>query len=125
MNRFGLCVGGNFLDCFQITDIASVRRNNGTQDFAGVAVAPPLRVPPVDRRGVLKSRVMPMNSNSVLDEESDQAVFEAVTDEEIICLWRSIKGRGISENEAWKAVVIGLALDGAFAKSKPFMQIEQ
>ncbi|HEY7221741.1 MAG TPA: hypothetical protein VH985_25440, partial [Candidatus Binatia bacterium] len=31
-----------------------------------------------------------------------------------------IKGRGISENEAWKAVVIGLALDAAFARSKAF-----
>lgn len=68
---------------------------------------------------------MPMDTHSALDEEGDQEVFASVTDEEIICLWRSIKGRGISENEAWKAVVIGLALDGAFAKSKPFMQIEQ
>jgi hypothetical protein len=66
-----------------------------------------------------------MNTNSVLDEESNQEVFETVTDEEIIYLWRSIKGRGISENEAWKAVVTGLALDSAFAKSKPYMPVEQ
>jgi hypothetical protein len=68
--------------------------------------------------------MMPMNINSVLDEDLDQEVFESVTDEEIIYLWRSIKGCAISENEAWQAVVTGLALDFAFAKSKPFVQIE-
>ena len=68
---------------------------------------------------------MPMNTHSALDEEGDQEVFANVTDEEIICLWRSIKGRDISEKEAWKAVLIGIALDGAFAKSKLFMQVEQ
>ena len=66
-----------------------------------------------------------MNIHLVLDKDCDQEVFESVTDEEIIYLWRSIKERGISENEAWKAVVIGLALDAAFARRKPFMQIDQ
>ena len=68
---------------------------------------------------------MPMNTNSVLDEESGREVFESVTDEEILYLWRSIKGRSISENDAWNAVMAGLALDVAFAKGKPPMQIEQ
>ena len=66
-----------------------------------------------------------MNIDSVLDEDRDHEVFEIVTDEEIICLWRSIKGACISENDAWKAVVAGLALDVAFAKSKPCMPVEQ
>jgi hypothetical protein len=43
-----------------------------------------------------------MNTNSVLDEESDREVFEGVTDEEILYLWRSIKGRTISENKHGK-----------------------
>jgi len=73
---------------------------------------------------IWKSRKMPMNTNSVLVEEHDREDFESVTEEEIIYLWRSIKGRGISENEAWDAVVAGLALDVAFAKRKPSMQIE-
>ncbi len=60
-----------------------------------------------------------MNTNSVLDEESEQEVFGSVTGEEVLYLWRSIKGRGISEDEAWNAVVTGLALDVAFAKGKP------
>ena len=68
---------------------------------------------------------MPMNTNSVLDEESGREVFESVTDEEILYLWRSIKGRSISENDAWNAVMAGLALDVAFANGKPPMQIEQ
>jgi hypothetical protein len=65
-----------------------------------------------------------MNTNSVLGEEDDREDFESVTEEEIIYLWRSIKGRGISENEAWNAIVAGFALDVAFAKRKPSMQIE-
>ncbi len=69
--------------------------------------------------------MMPMNTNSVLDEQREREIFESVTDEEILYLWRSIKGRRISENEAWNAVRAGLALDVAFANGKPPMQIEQ
>jgi len=65
---------------------------------------------------------MPMDS--VLDEEREQELFDSVTEEEIIYLWRSIKGRGISENEAWNVVLTGFALDMAFAKSKTCKQIE-
>jgi hypothetical protein len=61
---------------------------------------------------------------SVLDQESNQDLFERVTEEEIIYLWRSIKGRGISESEAWNAVVTGLALDVAFGKNKADMQVQ-
>ncbi|TMA98171.1 MAG: hypothetical protein E6J74_02130 [Deltaproteobacteria bacterium] len=68
--------------------------------------------------------MMPMNTNSILDKEYDQDLFESVTEEEIIYLWRSIKGRGISEDEAWHAVVTGLALDMAFAKTKACKQTE-
>lgn len=75
-------------------------------------------------RGGSKPKMMPMNTNSVLDKERDQDLFESVTEEEIIYLWRSIKGRGISEDEAWHAVVTGLALDMAFAKTKTCKQIE-
>jgi len=68
--------------------------------------------------------MMPMNTNSILDKEYDQDLFESVTEEEIIYLWRSIKGSGISEDEAWHAVVTGLALDMAFAKTKACKQTE-
>jgi hypothetical protein len=75
-------------------------------------------------RAVDKPKMMPMNTNSILDKERDMDLFESVTEEEIIYLWRSIKGRGISEDEAWHAVVTGLALDMAFAKTKACKQIE-
>ena len=68
---------------------------------------------------------MRFNPVSALDREREQDIFESVTEEEIIYLWRSIKGRNISENDAWNAVMAGLALDVAFAKGKPSMQIEQ
>jgi hypothetical protein len=56
--------------------------------------------------------------------EREQDLFENVTEEEIIFLWRSIKGKGLSEDQAWQAIVTGIALDMAFAKSKSSWQIE-
>ena len=66
----------------------------------------------------------PIHQISALDRERDQDLFESVTEEEIIHLWRSIKGRGLSEDEAWQAVVTGIALDMAFAKSRTSSHIE-
>jgi hypothetical protein len=59
-----------------------------------------------------------------LDRERDQDIFESITEEEIIYLWRSIKGKGLSEDEAWQAIVTGIALDMAFAKTKSAKQLE-
>ena len=59
-----------------------------------------------------------------LDRERDQDIFESVTEEEIIYLWRSIKWKGLSEDEAWQAIVTGIALDMAFAKTKATRQLE-
>jgi hypothetical protein len=59
-----------------------------------------------------------------LDRERDQDIFDSVTEEEIIYLWRSIKGKGLSEDEAWQAIVTGIALDMAFAKTKAIKQLE-
>ena len=67
---------------------------------------------------------MNINTLTALDNGRDQDLFESVTEEEIIHLWRSIKGRGLSEDEAWQAVVTGIALDMAFAKSRNSVQIE-
>lgn len=65
-----------------------------------------------------------MNPISTLDQGSDRELFESVTEEEVIDLWRSIKGRGLSEDQAWQAIITGIALDMAFAKSRNFSQIE-
>jgi Fe-S cluster assembly scaffold protein SufB len=59
-----------------------------------------------------------------LDQEREQDFFETVSEEEIIYLWRSIKGKGLSEDEAWQAIVTGIALDMAFSKTKTTKQIE-
>jgi hypothetical protein len=67
---------------------------------------------------------MRFNPVSGLDRERDQDIFESVTEEEIIYLWRSIKGKGLSEDEAWQAIVTGIALDMAFAKTKAIKQLE-
>jgi hypothetical protein len=61
-----------------------------------------------------------------LDGDREQDLFESVTEEEVIYLWRSIKkGRGLSGDEAWQAIVTGLALDMAFSKTRSYKQIEQ
>jgi len=68
--------------------------------------------------------MMRTNQIRVLDREYDQDLLESVTEEEIIYLWRSIKGRGLSEDDAWQAVVTGIALDMAFAKTKSCNKFE-
>ncbi|MGE5301928.1 MAG: hypothetical protein ACM3TN_01285 [Alphaproteobacteria bacterium] len=68
---------------------------------------------------------MRLNSINAFDDEREPDLFESVTEEEIIYLWRSIKGRSLSEDEAWQAIVTGLALDMAFAKTRSSKQIEQ
>jgi Fe-S cluster assembly scaffold protein SufB len=65
-----------------------------------------------------------MNPRSALDKGLDQDLIETVTEEEIIYLWRSIKTRGLSEDQAWQAIVTGIALDMAFAKPRANKQIE-
>jgi hypothetical protein len=67
---------------------------------------------------------MRFNSINALDDEREPDLFESVTEEEIIYLWRSIKGRSVSEDEAWQAIVTGLALDMAFSKTRSSKQIE-
>jgi hypothetical protein len=68
---------------------------------------------------------MRFNSINTLDNEREPDLFESVTEEEIIYLWRSIKGRSLSEDEAWQAIVTGLALDMAFARNRSSKQVEQ
>ena len=68
--------------------------------------------------------IMRYNPISSLDKEREQDLFESVTEEEIIYLWRSFKGKGLSEDEAWQAIVTGIALDMAFAKTRACKQIE-
>ena len=68
-----------------------------------------------------------MRDNMVygLDADRDKDLLESVTEEEILGLWRSLKGRGVSEDEAWQAVVTGIALDMAFARPRGYQHIDQ
>ena len=61
-----------------------------------------------------------INLNTGFDKGRDHDFFDSITEEEIIGLWRSIKGRGLSGDQAWQAIVTGIALDMAFAKSHAF-----
>jgi len=59
-----------------------------------------------------------------MDKGRDHDFFDSITEEEIIGLWRSIKGRGISGDQAWQAIVTGIALDMAFARSHAFKRTD-
>lgn len=66
-----------------------------------------------------------MSNIEAIRKASELEEFEEPTEEEIICLWRSLKSIGLSGNEAWHAIVTGIALDMAFARSKSIKQVEQ
>ncbi len=71
-----------------------------------------------------RSSMERMHPISALHNGPDQDLFESVTEEEIIYLWRSIKGRGLSEDQAWQAIVAGITLDMAFSKPRMVRQTE-
>jgi hypothetical protein len=60
----------------------------------------------------------------MLEKTPEQDAFDDVTEEEIIFLWQSLKSGGLSGDEAWHAIVTGIALDMAFARSKTARQLE-
>ena len=51
--------------------------------------------------------------------------FEAVTEGEIISLWRSYKQSGLSEDDAWNAILTSIALDMAFSRTRSIPRVEQ
>ncbi len=65
-----------------------------------------------------------MRHSEVTSKVYEWDALEHPTEEEIICLWRSLKSSGLSEDEAWHAIVTGIALDMAFARSKSLKQVE-
>ncbi len=60
----------------------------------------------------------------MVSEEHEADLLENPTEEEIICLWRSLQSSGLSEDEAWHAILTGIALDMAFARSKNLKGVE-
>ena len=64
--------------------------------------------------------------NSVqIERRVDLDPFENITEAEIISLWEVFKSSGLSADEAWNAIVAGIALDVAFARSRNLTTIEQ
>jgi hypothetical protein len=68
--------------------------------------------------------LMRFSSVKCVDRERDHELFESVTEEEILGLWRSLKGKGLSEDDAWQAIVTGIALDMAFGKTTRWLETE-
>ena len=56
---------------------------------------------------------------------SSLATFEEVTEQDIILLWQSFKSAGLSGDAAWHAIMTGIALDMAFARTRNLPRIEQ
>ncbi|MEX0803047.1 MAG: hypothetical protein WD688_06990 [Candidatus Binatia bacterium] len=69
-------------------------------------------------------RLMRFSPEPTIEQERDQELLESVTEEEVLVLWRSIKEKGLSEDEAWQAIVTGLALDVAFSQNRRSIQYE-
>jgi hypothetical protein len=59
-----------------------------------------------------------------LETGHDTDAFENVTKEEIISLWRCFRSSGLSGDDAWHAIVTGMALDMAFARSKHWPRVQ-
>ena len=67
-----------------------------------------------------------MNTNQVVTENEQIQVedFDDLTEQDIIILWRSFKIAGLSGDEAWHAIMTGMALDMAFARTRGLSQVE-
>ena len=66
-----------------------------------------------------------MRTSHVIEKASERDTFDTITEDEIISVWSSFKTAGLSGDEAWHAIVTGMALNMAFARSKGLPQIEQ
>ena len=50
--------------------------------------------------------------------------FDHPTEAEIISLWQTFKSAGLSDKEAWDAIVAGIALDMAFSRTETLPRVE-
>jgi len=66
-----------------------------------------------------------MRHTETITRTPEWEALENPTEEEIICLWRSLQSGGLTGEEAWHAIVTGIALDMAFARSKNLSRIVQ
>lgn len=55
---------------------------------------------------------------------SNMDEFDQPTEAEIISLWQTFKSAGLSDREAWDAIVAGIALDMAFSRTEAAASVE-
>jgi len=55
---------------------------------------------------------------TVVESEGLDNIFESVTEDEIISLWESFRASGLTKDDAWNAIVMGIGLDMAFGRSR-------
>jgi len=67
-----------------------------------------------------------MKANQVVpvSEQFQVENFDDLTEQDIINLWRSFKLAGLSGDEAWHAIMTGMALDMAFARTRGLSEVE-
>ena len=67
-----------------------------------------------------------MNTNQVVTENEQFQVenFDDLTEQDIIILWRSFKLAGLSGDEAWHAIMTGIAPAMAFARTRGLSEVE-
>lgn len=66
-----------------------------------------------------------MRARQMAEDGTELYTFDNITEEEIISLWHSFKLGGLSESEAWDAIVTGIALDMAFDRTKNLRPVVQ
>ncbi len=61
----------------------------------------------------------------MIEQTSELDPFDNVTEEEIACLWRSIKPSRFSGDDALRVVVTGMVLGVAFSRSRHANEVDQ
>ncbi len=66
-----------------------------------------------------------MNNTQEIITKASLATFDNLTEQDIIMLWQSYRSAGLSGDEAWNAIMTGMALDMAFSRTRKLSRIEQ
>ena len=65
-----------------------------------------------------------MNQLQTLRKSPALDGFDTPTLDEIVCLWQAFRSNGLEAEEAWNAIVAGLALEIAFPRRPGVTRIE-
>ncbi len=76
-------------------------------------------------RSTGRLKMKQIGERQVMEQTSELDIFDNVTEEEIACLWRSIKSSRFSGNDALRVVVTGMVLGVAFSRKQQLNEVEQ